>query len=220
MKKQIAPSIMCAPFFELGACVRELESSGADYIHVDIMDGSFVQNYTLGTDFVKALKKGSRLPLDIHLMISEPERKIDWFEFSKGDYVSVHFEASAHINRALAKIRDRGAKAMVAINPATPICMLESVVDDIDGVLVMTVNPGFAGQSLVKSTLDKIKKLRKWLDDTGYSHIDIEVDGNVSFENAKLMSKAGANIFVVGSSSVFSPEFTLSEGMSKFKNII
>lgn len=220
MKKQIAPSIMCAPFFELGKCVNELESSGADYIHVDIMDGSFVQNYTLGTDFVKALKKGSRVPLDIHLMITEPERKIDWFEFSDGDYVSVHFEASAHINRALSKIKEKGAKAMIAINPSTPICMLESVLDDIDGVLVMTVNPGFAGQSLVKSTLDKIKRLRKWLDDTGHSHIDIEVDGNVSFENAKLMSRAGANIFVVGSSSVFSPDFSLSEGMLKLKSSI
>ena len=220
MKKFIAPSVMCAPFMEFGKCITELENAGADYLHIDIMDGSFVQNYTLGTDFVKMLKRESNIPLDIHLMINEPERKINWFEFGEGDYVSVHFEASGHINRALSQIKEKGAKAMIAINPATPVCMLDSVLDDIDGVLVMTVNPGFAGQSLVKSTLKKISDLRTMLDERGYSYIDIEVDGNVSFENGKRMSEAGANIFVTGSSSVFTKEMSLSAAMTKFRSMI
>lgn len=220
MKKQIAPSIMCAPFFELGKCVEEMEKAGADYIHVDIMDGSFVPNYTLGTDFVKELKKGSNIPLDIHLMIDEPERKVEWFEFGEGDYVSVHFEATNHLHRTIMKIKEKGAKAMVAINPATPVLALESIIYDVDAVLIMTVNPGYAGQALVKSTLKKISDLRKWLDKLGLSHIEIEVDGNVSFENAALMSKAGADIFVAGSSSVFSKDFSLTEGIQKLKSAI
>ena len=220
MKKQIAPSIMCAPFFELGKCVREMEINKVDYIHVDIMDGSFVPNYTLGTDFIKALKKGTDIPLDIHLMIDEPERKIDWFEFSEGDYVSVHAEATRHLQRTLAKIKEKGGKPMVAINPATPLSAIEYVVDDIDAVLVMTVNPGYAGQKLVKATLEKITDLRKMLDSKGYPHIEIEVDGNVSFENAKLMSMAGADIFVAGSSSIFSPDFSLGEGIDKLRKAV
>ena len=220
MKKQIAPSIMCAPFFKLGKCVEEMERAGADYIHVDIMDGSFVPNYTLGTDFVKALKNGSSIPLDIHLMIDEPERKVEWFEFGEGDYVSVHFEAKNHLHRTIMKIKEKGAKAMVAINPATPVCALESIIYDVDAVLIMTVNPGYAGQTLVKSTLKKISDLRKWLDELGLSHIEIEVDGNVSFENAALMSKAGADIFVAGSSSVFSKDFSLADGIQKLRGAI
>ncbi|MBQ8606439.1 MAG: ribulose-phosphate 3-epimerase [Clostridia bacterium] len=220
MKKQIAPSIMCVSFFELGSSIRQLEMAGAEYIHIDIMDGSFVPNYTLGTDFVKALKRGSNIPLDIHLMIDEPERKIEWFEFSEGDYVSVHAESTKHLHRAIMRIKEKGAKAMVAINPATPICMVENVLDDIDAVLIMTVNPGYAGQKLVSSTLGKIKKLRKFLDDRGYEHIEIEVDGNVSFENARLMSDAGADIFVAGSSSVFSQDYSLCEGMQRLRESI
>ena len=139
--KKIAPSIMCSPLFQLDTYLTELERC-ADMIHVDIMDGSFVPNYTLGTDFVRQLKQTTTLPLDIHLMITDPERKLDWFTFGDGDYVSVHFEASRHLNKALGMIRQRGAKAIVAINPATPICALDSVLEDMDGVLVMTVNPG------------------------------------------------------------------------------
>lgn len=220
MKKQIAPSIMCAPFLELEKCIKEMEHNKIDYIHVDIMDGSFVPNYTLGTDFIKALKKGTDIPLDIHLMIDEPESKIDWFEFSEGDYISVHAEATRHLQRTLAKIKEKGGKPMVAINPATPLSAIEYVVDDIDAVLVMTVNPGYAGQKLVKATLEKITDLRKMLDSKGYPHIEIEVDGNVSFENAKLMSMAGADIFVAGSSSIFSPDFSLGEGIDKLRKAV
>ena len=220
MTNKIAPSIMCAPMFELPKYVAEMEEHNIELVHIDIMDGSFVQNYTLGTNFVKELKDKTNIPLDIHLMIEEPEKKLQWFEFGEGDYVSVHFEATRHLQKALAAIRARGAKAMVAINPATPISSLDSVLDDIDAVLVMTVNPGFAGQKLVQSTLKKIKNLREYLDNAGYEHIEIEVDGNVSFENAKLMREAGANIFVCGTSSVYAKGASVEENIKKFRNII
>ena len=219
-KKSIAPSIMCAPLLAINDCLKELEQNKIDLLHIDIMDGSFVSNFTLGTNFVQAVKAATSIPIDLHLMIDEPERKLDWFEFGAGDYVSVHYEASRHLNKALAAIRAKGAKAMVALNPATPICMLDSVLDDIDGVLLMTVNPGFAGQTLVRSTLKKIRDLRNYLDQAGYNHIEIEVDGNVSFENAKKMQEAGADIFVAGTSSVFSEQASLAENIATFRAII
>ena len=220
MKSLISPSIMCADFLNLGGCLAELQRSGADYLHIDIMDGKFVSNYTLGTDFAKALKNNCDIPLDIHLMVEKPENCLGWFAFGEGDYVSVHYEATCHLQKVLAAIREKGAKAMVALNPATPICMIENVLDDIDGVLVMTVNPGFAGQKLVKSTLKKIKDLREYLDTKGYANVEIEVDGNVSFENAKIMKEMGANIFVGGTSSIFSKEDTVQNNIAKLKEII
>ncbi|MBE7033711.1 MAG: ribulose-phosphate 3-epimerase [Ruminococcaceae bacterium] len=220
MKRKITPSIMCADVFNLEATVKEFEKNGIEYIHIDIMDGNFVPNYTLGTDFVKALKRKTKIPLDIHLMICNPEYKLDWFDFGEGDYVSVHYEATPHIHRAVSKIKSRGAKAMLAINPGTPFSVIENLLPDIDAVLVMTVNPGFAGQTLIKSTIEKIRNLREYLDKNGYSHMEIEVDGNVSFENACLMSKAGANIFVAGSSSVFSKEGNLDENIKKLSSVI
>ncbi len=220
MLKKISPSIMCADSFRLAEYICEFENNNIDLIHVDVMDGKFVQNFTLGTDFIKELKQNTKIPLDIHLMIEDPETKLDWFEFGEGDYVSVHYEAAKHLNKAVSAIKNRGAKAMVAINPATPVCALEDVLEDIDAVLIMTVNPGFAGQSVVKSTLKKIKKLRKLLDENGYNRIEIEVDGNVSFENAKLMNEAGANIFVAGTSSVFAKGNTIQENIKKLRGII
>ena len=211
---------MCADFFALEKTIRDFEALGIELIHVDIMDGSFVPNFTLGTDFIKALKKNTEIPLDIHLMINDPEARLDWFEFGEGDYVSVHAESTKHLHKALSAIRARGARAMVAINPATSIDILEPILDEIDAVLVMTVNPGFAGQKLVASTLKKISALRAYLDENGYSDLEIEVDGNVSYENARLMNEAGANIFVVGTSSVFSKIGDLFSNTEKFRNII
>ena len=220
MNKKISPSIMCVNFFELDKCIKEFEKCNIDLIHVDIMDGSFVPNYTLGTDFIKHLKSKTKIPLDIHLMIDNPESKIDWFEFGENDYVSVHYESTPHLHKAISAIKSKNAKAMVAINPATSFNVLDCMLDDIDAILVMTVNPGFAGQKLIKSTLNKIRKLRAYLNEKGYQSIEIEVDGNVSYEKAKLMTEAGANIFVAGTSSIFSKEGNLSENTIKLRNIL
>ncbi len=220
LNNKISPSVMCADFLELKNVLSEFEKHKIEYLHVDIMDGSFVSNYTLGTDFVKALKKKSKIPLDIHLMIEKPEDKLAWFDFGEKDYVSVHAESTNHPQKALSSIRERGAKPMVAINPATPICMIENVLHDIDAVLVMTVNPGFAGQKLVPSTLGKISQLRNYLDERGFSHVEIEVDGNVSFENATLMKKSGANIFVGGTSSVFHKDNSIEENINILRKAI
>ena len=211
---------MCVDFFKIKETITEFEKLGIEYLHIDIMDGHFVSNYTLGTDFVKKLKVETKIPLDIHLMVEKPENVLDWFVFGAGDYVSVHLESTCHLQKALSAIKARGAKPMVAINPATPIWLLESVLDDIDGVLIMTVNPGFAGQKLIVSTLKKIEKLRKYLDENGYESVEIEVDGNVSFENAVLMSSAGANIFVGGTSSVFSKEGTITQNVEKLRDLL
>lgn len=220
MRKQISPSVMCVDFLKIEETLRQMEACEIEYIHVDVMDGSFVPNYTLGTDFVKMLKASTTIPLDLHLMIDNPEQKLGWFAFGEGDFVSVHAESTKHLNKAIAEIHARGAKAMVAINPATPLCMLDSVLDDIDGVLLMTVNPGFAGQPLVESTLNKIRVLRDRLDQNGYAHLPIEVDGNVSFDNARRMNEAGANIFVAGTSSIFNPAFPLQNGIEKLRSVL
>ena len=220
MIKKISPSIMCADFLKLEKYIEDFEKCNVDLIHVDIMDGNFVPNFTLGTDFVKRLKSITKIPMDIHLMIEKPETKIDWFDFGEGNYVSVHYEATRHLNKTISMIKNKGAKAMVAHNPATPINVLESILDDIDAVLIMTVNPGFAGQKLVESTLKKIKNLRNFLDKEGYENIEIEVDGNVSFENAKLMNEAGANIFVCGTSSIFSQTGSIIENINSFRSIL
>ncbi len=219
MQMKISPSIMCADFFDLSACIRTFEENAVELIHVDIMDGVFVPNFTLGTDFVKKLKTRTSIPLDIHFMIGNPESKLDWFEFGENDYVSVHYEATKHLHKTVGMIKERGAKAMVAINPATPTHVLDCILDDIDAVLVMTVNPGFAGQKLVPCTLKKIKELRQYLDANGYGYIEIEADGNVSFENAVKMRDAGANIFVAGTSAVFAPP-SIEENLRKFRDVI
>lgn len=218
MRKSISPSMMCADIFHLGAQLKEFEASGVEYLHIDIMDGVFVPNYTLGTDFAKKLKEATAIPLDIHLMIERPEERLAWFTFGEGDYVSVHAETTKHLQRVLTAIRARGARPMVAINPATPLSAIEYVLDDIDAVLVMTVNPGYAGQKLVPATLAKIRDLREMLNARGYDHVEIEVDGNVSLENARKMSEAGANIFVVGTASLFHPDTpSIAEGVARLR---
>lgn len=220
MDKKISPSLMCADFLHLGDELKALEKYGIEYLHVDIMDGAFVSNYTLGTDFIKKIHRATDIPLDIHLMIDHPDTKLDWFEFKEGDYVSVHYEACTHVQAVLSNIHKRGAKTMLALNPGTPLCVLEDLLPDLDAVLIMTVNPGFAGQKLVPQTLDKIRRLRRMLDENGYENVEIECDGNVSFENAKKMSDAGANIFVAGTSSIYSKEASFEENIKKFRKVI
>ena len=215
LKQQIAPSMMCADYRTFADLLKTFEEQEIEYLHIDVMDGVFVKNYTLGTDFCRRLRDMTAIPLDIHLMITEPEWKIDWFAPRPGEYVSVHVEATDHLQRALAKIRDFGARPMAALNPATPLNVLDYVLDDIDAVLLMTVNPGFAGQKLIPQTLDKIARLRKLLDDSGRQHVRIEVDGNVSFENAVKMRAAGADMFVCGTSSIFAKGGTIAENTAR-----
>lgn len=220
MEMKLSPSVMCVDFFALEESIRAFERAGIEYIHVDIMDGQFVPNFTLGTDFVRQLKKRTAIPLDIHLMVKDPEEKLSWFDFGKGDYVGIQYESTAHFNKALSLIKERGAKAMAVLSPDTPITVLEDSLPLLDGVLIMTVYPGFAGQKLIESTLPKITELRKYLDEKGYPQVEIECDGNVSFENAKRMKEAGANIFVGGSSSVFSKEAGVEQNIAKLREIL
>ncbi len=219
-QKMISPSMMCADIGKIGETLDTFKKEGIELLHIDVMDGDFVPNFQLGTAFIEQIRTMSDIPLDIHLMINRPEDKLEWFGIREGEWVSVHYESTNHVQRALARIKAKGAKTMLALNPATPLCVLDEVLDDLDAVLLMTVNPGFAGQALIPSTLDKIRRLRKMLDERGYSHVLIEVDGNVSFENGKKMSEAGADIFVAGTSSVFYKELPLSACIQKLREAI
>ena len=217
---QLAPSMMCVDFAEMTDVLRCFEAQGIEYLHVDIMDGEFVSNFTLGTDFCKYLRSHTSIPLDLHLMINRPDNKLSWFGIREGEFVSVHWESTPHIQRTLAMIRDLGGRPMLALNPATPIEVLDYVLDDIDGVLLMTVNPGFAGQPLVPATLEKIRDIRSFVEENGYPDLEIEVDGNVSFENAAKMSRAGAHIFVAGTSSIYAKTGSVRENAEKLRSVI
>lgn len=196
---KIAPSILSADFARLGDEVREAEQAGADWIHVDVMDGRFVPNITLGPVVVEAIRPHTRLPLDVHLMINEPDRYIEAFVKSGADVVSVHQEACPHLHRTVYRIKELGAKAGVVINPATPVSLIEPILPDVDLVLLMTVNPGFGGQKFISSVLDKIGQVRRLLVERGLSHADVEVDGGINAQTAALVAQAGANVLVAGS---------------------
>ena len=212
--------MMCADIFALGETLKTFEKNGVSYLHIDIMDGEFVPNFTLGTDYCRLMKKATSIPLDIHLMINDPEKKLSWFDFGEGDIVSVHFESTKHPYLALQMIRERGAKAFLAINPGTAASVILPMLSVMDGVLVMTVNPGFAGQKLAESTLSKISEVRALAEAAGKTDLLIETDGNVSFENAIRMSRAGADIFVAGTSAVFRKDITLEEGLKKLQTCV
>jgi ribulose-phosphate 3-epimerase len=196
---EIAPSILAANFAKLGDDVRIVEEAGADVIHVDIMDGHFVPNISLGIPVLASLRKATRLPLDVHLMIEQPELYIEDFIRAGGSRILVHQEATVHLDRALAMIRELGAEAGAAINPATPVSMLSEVLDKVDTVLVMTVNPGFGGQKFIPNTYEKIRQLNQMRARYNAS-FRIEVDGGVEPENTAELAQAGANTFVAGTS--------------------
>ena len=216
MAKRISPSMMCADIFSLRETLEAFVKNQISYLHLDIMDGDFVPNFTLGTDYCRLMKEHSEIPLDIHLMIQNPERKLSWFTFGENDIVSIHFESTNHPYLALQMIRERGAKAFLAINPGTSASVILPMLSVLDGVLVMTVNPGFAGQKLVESALDKIAEVRLLAEQAGKNDLLIEVDGNVSFENAARMSKKGADIFVAGTSSLFRKDMPFDDAVKKF----
>jgi ribulose-phosphate 3-epimerase len=212
---------MCVDLMNVQSGVRTLEECGTDFFHIDIMDNHFVPNLTLGPDFAKAVRKISAVPLDVHLMIEKPENFLSRYDFlGPADILSVHYEATAHVQKALAAIRDLGVRPGIALNPATPFTVLEHILDDIELVLVMTVNPGFAGQKLIPAALEKIRRLRLWLDERGKSGVLIETDGNVSFDYAAPMRQAGTDLFIAGTSSVFSPAGSIAENYRRLKSII
>ena len=196
---EIAPSILASNFARLGEEIHTVEQAGADVIHVDVMDGHFVPNISIGIPVVESLRKATRLPLDVHLMIERPEEYIEDFVRAGATRVLVHQEATVHLDRALAMIREHGAEAGAAINPATPVLMLSDVLDKLDTVLVMSVNPGFGGQKFIRGALEKIRQLNQWR--TRYNaSFRIEVDGGVDLGNVAELAQAGANTFVAGSS--------------------
>ena len=211
---------MCGDALNYGKTLAELEEAGVELVHYDIMDNHFVPNLMLPMELIPKLRKGTKMPFDIHIMAENPESVIEKLELCEGDYVAVHYEATPHLERAISLIKAKGAKAAVAINPATPIEMLSEIAPRLDMVLVMTVNPGFAGQKLVEGSLDKIERMRKLLDARGLSHVEIEVDGNCSFENVPKMYKAGADIFVTGTSSTFHKDGSVKENTERLLNLL
>jgi len=195
--KRIAPSILSADFSKLGEEVREVEACGADLIHCDVMDGHFVPNITIGPMVIKALSKVTKLPLDVHLMIEKPERYIKEFIEAGSNMLTIHVEATTHLQRHIQHIKEQGVKAGVSLNPSTPLEALDYILCEADFVLIMTVNPGFGGQKFLRSMLPKIKQLRKTINEKGLS-AEIEVDGGIGVENIKDASQAGADLFVAG----------------------
>ncbi|AZS14645.1 ribulose-phosphate 3-epimerase [Paenibacillus lutimineralis] len=194
----IAPSILSADFAKLGQEVVEVERSGADWLHVDVMDGHFVPNITFGALVMGAIAPLTKLPLDVHLMIENPERYIPDFAKAGAHLITVHQEACVHLHRVLHMIKEHGVKAGVAINPATPVSSIREVLEDVDLVLVMTVNPGFGGQAFIPSTLRKIKELKELREELGLKNLRIEVDGGISAATAPLVAQAGADVLVAG----------------------
>ncbi|EAT17001.1 ribulose-phosphate 3-epimerase [Desulfuromonas acetoxidans] len=204
---KISPSILSADFARLGAEIRTVEQAGADYIHVDVMDGHFVPNITIGAPVVGALRQVTELPLDVHLMIENPDLYIPDFAKAGSDIITVHQEAVPHLHRTVQLIHSLGKKAGVSINPATPAGALEVIMAEVDLVLVMTVNPGFGGQSFIPATLNKITQLREMIDRTGRD-IELEVDGGVKADNIGEIAAAGADVFVAGSAVFNAPDYT------------
>lgn len=195
---KVAPSILSADFSRLGEEIRSVEQAGADLIHVDVMDGHFVPNITIGPLVVEAIRPTTTLPLDVHLMIENPDNYIESFVKSGADIISVHAESVNHLHRSVHLIKNLGAKAAVAINPATPLNELGYILQDLDMVLLMTVNPGFGGQSFIPNVTPKIKALKEMINARGLN-VDIEVDGGINDKTSKIVTEAGANILVAGS---------------------
>jgi len=209
---------MCADLCNIERDVRALEEAGVDWLHFDIMDGRFVPNITLGPDFVRAVRAVSDLPLDVHLMVEEPERYLPEFLEAGSDILAIHVEATRHVRTTLRAIREAGARAGLCLNPATPLDAVEYAADLVDMLVIMTVDPGFAGQKLIPSTLPKIAAAKKLVNAHG-REAEIQVDGNVSFEHAPKMVAQGATVLVAGTSSVFQKGLTIEQGVQRLRAV-
>ncbi|MCI8334286.1 MAG: ribulose-phosphate 3-epimerase [Lachnospiraceae bacterium] len=198
MMNILAPSILSADFASLGEDVKKAERSGAQYLHIDVMDGAFVPSLSLGFPVIKSIRRVTNLVFDVHLMICDPDRYIGEFAAAGADMITVHAEACPHLNRTIASIKENGCKAGVALNPATPLTGLSYILDDLDMVLLMTVNPGFGGQKYIESCTRKIRGLKRMISERGLE-IDIEVDGGIKLDNVQKVLEAGANVIVAGS---------------------
>ena len=215
---KIAPSFLTADLARLGEEVRAVEAAGADYLHLDVMDGRFVPPITFGTLVVEAVRKLSRLPLDVHLMIEQPERHLEAFARAGGDILNVHAEACPHLHRVLQQIKALGRRAGVCLNPATPLSAVEEVLEDADQVIVMGVNPGWGGQAFIPSTLLKVRRLGALLDERGLTP-EIEIDGGVKADNAAACAEAGARVLVAGS-VVFNDRASVAENMAALRDAL
>ena len=209
-------SLMCTNYVSLKKEVEKMERLGVDYLHIDVMDGKFVPNFALGTDFIKMMRRMTDIPMDIHLMIENPQHYIDALSIKPGDMVSVHAESTTNIVRLADVIAQKGAKVLIALNPGTSLSVLDYLYERIDGVLIMTVEPGYAGQKLIPETLKKISLVKKQFDIYKKHNAIIEVDGNISLENFDKMIPMGANTFVLGSSGCFINGLFVEEEYSKF----
>ena len=203
---KIAPSILSADFSRLGEQIREVESAGADYIHIDVMDGHFVPNITIGPMIVEAAHSVTELPLDVHLMISDPDPFVDDFARAGASILTVHAETLNHVHRTIQHIRDKGVRPSLALNPATPLDVLDYILDDLDMVMLMTVNPGFEAQKFIPEVIPKIERLREEIDRRGLD-ADIEVDGGINPDIIGRVAKAGATVFVAGSAIFYSEDY-------------
>jgi ribulose-phosphate 3-epimerase len=215
--KYIAPSILSADFSKLGDEIQSVEQAGADWIHVDVMDGHFVPNITIGPLIVKAARRATSLPLDVHLMIENPDRYIEDFAKAGADLISVQVEACIHLNRTIQMIKSLDLRAGVVLNPSTSLSAIEWILEDVDFVMIMSVNPGFGGQKFIPNSIDKIRALRKMIQDRGLSKL-IEIDGGVNEKTIKNISDAGVDVFVAGSAIFKSPDYR--ETISKFRTLI
>lgn len=218
MDKRISASLMCADLLDLRGAVRQLEKHDIDLLHCDAMDGHFVPNWMMFPDLMNAIARETALPLDIHLMVENPESILAKLKLRSGDIVSISYESTPHIQRCLSLVKDMGAEASLAINPGTPIHVIEDLLPDLSMLLVMTVNPGFAGQKLIAQTLSKTARARSMMDELGFAHVRLEVDGNCSFDNVPRMVAAGADTIVAGTSSLFTPSLAFDEAVRRLRS--